>query len=224
LVNRHPDGLIYRASPVEYWIPLEGIFGLTSHVDPMGRQIACASRQASVRRPPEEIGLSLGMPPGKPILTIRCLWTVGSEPAAVAATYLAERLASEIEVSSASVHGRQDAPDDPGRVALFPAEAFPFPWRPSKPGGPQPEAIQIEMGPPPASAARKLRLAAGTPAAAVTVSFIDPATRSPMALTVAILRLELFRVVIETATLRASAGRISGLPSPWEHLTDDQER
>src|SRR5438874_13480113 len=47
LVSRHPGGLIYRTSPVEYWIPLEGIFGLTSHVDPMGGQITCASRQAT---------------------------------------------------------------------------------------------------------------------------------------------------------------------------------
>jgi hypothetical protein len=224
LVSRHPDGLIYRTSPVEYWIPLEGIFGLTSHVDPMGGQITCASRQATMRRPPEEIGLSLGTPPGKPILTIRCLWTVGSEPAAVSASYLTERLASEIDISPASLDGQEDGLNDQGRVTLFPTEAFAFPWRPAKPGGLQPEAVQIEMGPPPSSAARRLRLAAGKPAAAVTVSFIDPATRSPTALTVAMLRLELFRVVVETATSRTSAGHTGDLPSPWQHLTDGQER
>src|SRR5437667_3537265 len=41
LVRRLPDGQVYRASPMEYWIPLEGVFGLVYRVDPMGGQLAC---------------------------------------------------------------------------------------------------------------------------------------------------------------------------------------
>jgi hypothetical protein len=36
LVRRQPDGQLYRASPAEYLIRLEGIAELVSHVDPMG--------------------------------------------------------------------------------------------------------------------------------------------------------------------------------------------
>ena len=35
LVRRLPDGQVYRASPAEYRIPIEGIAGLASRVDPM---------------------------------------------------------------------------------------------------------------------------------------------------------------------------------------------
>src|SRR5262245_13366612 len=42
LVRRLPDGQVYRASPAEYWVPLEGVFGLVSRVDPMGGHLACA--------------------------------------------------------------------------------------------------------------------------------------------------------------------------------------
>src|SRR5262249_33743657 len=54
LVRRLPDGQVYRASPAEYWVPLEGVFGLVSRVDPMGGHLACTSRHATVRRPPED--------------------------------------------------------------------------------------------------------------------------------------------------------------------------
>src|SRR5436305_4280284 len=146
----------------------------------MGGQIACTSRHVTMRRPPEEIGLSLGTPSGKPILTIRCFWTVGGEPGAVSISYLAEQLAREIDIPAAVLNGQEDALDDQGQVALLPSDAFPLPWHPAKPGGPQPEAIQIEMGLPPMSAARRLRLAAGEPVTTVTVCFTDPTTRSPM--------------------------------------------
>src|SRR6266705_39802 len=89
LVGRLPDGQVYRASPAEYWVPLEGVFGLVSRVDPMGGQLACASRHATLRRPPEDIGRSLGQPPGEPVVAVRCIWTVGGEPAAPAALTLA---------------------------------------------------------------------------------------------------------------------------------------
>jgi hypothetical protein len=92
LLRRLPDGQVYRASPAEYRVPLEGLSGLTSHVDPMGGQLLCKSRQVSRRRPPEDIGRSLGLEAGEPVLVIRCVWTVGGEPGALSASYLPERL------------------------------------------------------------------------------------------------------------------------------------
>src|SRR6266567_6322451 len=34
LIRRLPDGQLYRVSPAEYFIPIEGVPGLTSHADP----------------------------------------------------------------------------------------------------------------------------------------------------------------------------------------------
>ena len=92
LLRRLPDGQVYRASPAEYRVPLEGLSGLTSRVDPMGGQLVCKSRQVSRRRPSEDIGRSLGLEAGEPVLVIRCVWTVGGEPGALSASYLPERL------------------------------------------------------------------------------------------------------------------------------------
>jgi hypothetical protein len=77
LLRRLPDGQVYRASPAEYQVPLEGLSGLTSQVDPMGGQLLCKSRQVSRRRPPEDVGRSLELEAGEPVLVIRCVWTVG---------------------------------------------------------------------------------------------------------------------------------------------------
>ena len=92
LLRRLPDGQVYRASPAEYRVPLEGLSGLSSHVDPMGGQLVCKTRQVSRRRPPEDNGRSLGLEAGEPVLVIRCVWTVGGEPGALSASYLPERL------------------------------------------------------------------------------------------------------------------------------------
>jgi DNA-binding GntR family transcriptional regulator len=221
LVRRLPDGQVYRASPAEYRVPLEGVFGLTSHADPMGGQLACKSRHTTMRRPPEDIGRSLGLPPGEPVLAIRCVWTVGGEPGALAASYLPERIAATLGVLPAGKVGE----DDPGlsgqdRAALIPPAAFPFPWRPAGPDGPQPGAVQLEMGLPPPSAARTLRLSAGEPVVTVTVSFADPESGSPVALTMTMLRPELFRIVVEATPARVSANHASGLASAWTHAGD----
>jgi hypothetical protein len=46
--------------------------------------------------------------------------------------------------------------------------------------------------------ARSLRLTAGQPAVAVTVRFDDPDADTPMALATAVLRADMFRVVVES--------------------------
>ncbi len=220
LVRRLPDGQVYRASPAEYRVPLEGVFGLTSHVDPMGGQLACKSRHTTMRRPPEDIGRSLGLAPGEPVLAVRCLWTVGGEPGALAASYLPERVAAELGVLPDGQPGEEEALGAQERSGLIPPDSFPFPWRPAGPDAPQPEAVQLEMGLPPPSAARTLRLAAGEPVATVTVSFADRESGAPVALTMAMLRPELFRIVIEAIPARINPDRANGLASAWTHAGD----
>ena len=80
LVRRLPDGQVSRASPAEYCLPLEGISGLAPRVHPIRGQLLCVSSHTEMRRPPEDIGRTLGGAPSDPVLSIRCVWTVGGEP------------------------------------------------------------------------------------------------------------------------------------------------
>src|SRR5215475_10214676 len=63
LVRRLPDGQVHRVSPAEYLIPLEGVPGLSSRIDPMAGELTCQSRRASWRRVPEEIARALHADP-----------------------------------------------------------------------------------------------------------------------------------------------------------------
>ena len=91
----------------------------------------------------------------------------------------------------------------------------------------EPRAVHVEMQPPPPSVARSLRLAAGQPAALVTVRFDDPDDGRPVALTIAVLRPDLFRIVVEcgdqpaVAELADPAGSI--FSGAWTHAVEDWE-
>jgi DNA-binding GntR family transcriptional regulator len=192
LLSRLPDGQIFRASPAEYRVALEGLPGFAAHVDPMGGELACKSRSVSRRRPAEDVARALGMSPGCDVLTIRCLWTVGGEPAAYSASYLPpemESLASEWADAAA------------------PAGLAPRPSRP--------DAFQIDFAAPAPSVARSLRLPAGAPATTVTVRFGDTRHPGVGALTVAVLRPELFRIVVESPGIPVPRPSPDGLDGGW---------
>jgi hypothetical protein len=254
LLRRLPDGQVYRASPAEYRVPLEGLSGLVSDVDPMGGQLVCKSRQVSRRRPPEDIGRSLGLEAGEPAVAIRCVWTVGGEPGALSASYLPERLSRSLPDLGAPPFapppaGQDDrSPADGPPAGSPPADGAPADAAPgggvSPPeaapaeGGSPPDdraagdgppaavtgrarAVQIELAPPPPSVARSLRLSAGELVATVTVSFEDPAAHRPVAITTAMLRPDLFRIVIQATA--APDGPPDGFESVWTHATADWE-
>ena len=192
LVRRLPDGQLYRVSPAEYLIPIEGVPGLGSHADPMGGQIACRSRQASWRQVPEDIGWALRIPPADPVGVIRVQWTANGEPAAFCTTYLLKEVAGPF----ISAQGTPGA----GGLSLLPITA---PALPDSDHGDlvpvgEPRAVHVEMQPPPPSVARSLRLSAGQPAALVTVRFDDPDEDRPVALSIAVFRPDLFRIVVES--------------------------
>jgi UTRA domain-containing protein len=214
LLRRLPDGQVYRASPAEYRVPLEGLSGLTSHVDPMGGQLVCKSRQVSRRRPPEDIGRSLGLGAGEPVLVIRCVWTVGGEPGALSASYLPERLAQLWPDLGAPPAGTDAAPGGDGATAAGTAAGAPAAGEgPAPAGAGRARALRVGLAPPPSSVARSLRLAAGDLVATVTVSFEDPAGHRPVAITTAMLRPDLFRIVIEAGP----DGQAGGSASVWTH-------
>ena len=229
LVRRLPDGQLYRVSPAEYLIPIEGVPGLGSYADPMGGQIDCRSRQASWRQVPEDIGWALRIPPADPVGVIRVQWTAGGEPAAFCTTYLLKEIAGPF----INAQGGAGA----GGLSLLPisAPALPDPDHGELVAVGEPRAVHVELQPPPPSVARSLRLSAGQPAALVTVRFDDPEQDRPVALTIAVFRPDLFRIVVESGGQLVADGGVSRASAPsgpsgegtfsaaWTHAVEDWE-
>jgi DNA-binding GntR family transcriptional regulator len=189
LVRRLPDGQLYRASPADYWIPLEGAIGLGTRLDPMGGTIACQTRHVSTRAAPQDVAWALHLPCGAPIRVVRCVWVSDGDPAAVSTAYLSDPLAG------------QDT--EPGQEAGQEAEQE-FPSLGTVLNALPAAAVSVEMSPPQPSIARSLRLSPGLPVIMVTVRFDDPATGEPAGLTVVMLKPELFRVAIDTSEAPAA--------------------
>jgi DNA-binding GntR family transcriptional regulator len=187
LIRQLPDGQLYRASPAEYLISMHGVPRLGAHVDPMGSDVTCRSRKVSWRRVPEDIGCAIGVAAADPVCVIKCHWSVNGDPAAISTTYLTREAAAAVnEASEAEADVQPDSAAAGADTLGGWAELG------------QPVALHLEMQPPPSSVARGLRLRAGQPAAMVTVRFDDPVAGGPVALTVAALRPDLFRIVIDT--------------------------
>jgi hypothetical protein len=226
LVSRLADGQLYRASPAEYLIALEGISGLGSSLDPMGGELSCHSRHVAWRRVPEEIGWALGLAPSDVVCVVRFLWTAGGEPAASSTTY--------VPADVATPTGADAGVALPDSLSLLPLSAAAGTDAGGAGGGAgayqagaalagRPQALHIEMLPPPPAVARSLRLPAGQPATIVTVRFDDPADGRPVALTVVVLRSDLFRVVLQSAQPPPAGGQDGNFSSAWTHAVKDWE-
>jgi DNA-binding GntR family transcriptional regulator len=194
LVRRLPDGQLYRASPAEYWIPLEGAIGLGTRLDPMGGTIACQTRHVTTREAPQDVAWALHLPCGAPVRVVRCVWVSEGDPAAVSTAYLSEPLAGQ----DTGPGQEADQEADQEAAQEFPSFGTVLNAVPAA-------AVSVEMSPPQPSIARSLRLSPGQPAITVTVRFDDPATGAPAGLTMVMLKPALFRVAIDTS--EASAGK-----------------
>ena len=182
LVRRLPDGQLYRASPADYWIPVEGAGGLGTRLDPMGTTITCQTRHVSRREAPQDVAWALGLPPGAPVRVVRCVWSAAGDPAAVSTAYLHEEAAADDDEADPDLSSLDSVLND------LPAAA-----------------VSVELSPPQPAVARSLRLSPGQPVITVTARFDDSVTGSPAGLTVVMLKPELFRVAIETTEVRVSA-------------------
>jgi DNA-binding GntR family transcriptional regulator len=218
LVRRLADGQVYRASPAEYVIGLEGVPGLLSHVDAMGGDFACRNRQVAWRVPPEDISWALRLADGQQVCVVRFLWTAGGEPAALCTTYIPGDIASRPDggttdglpqvLNLLKLTGGAEATGGPGAAIAPPLEG-------------SPTALHIEMHAPPPSIARSLRLTAGQPAMMVTVRFDDLDAGRPVALTVAVLRPDMFRVVVESPHPPLPDGHEGSLSGSWTHAIEE---
>lgn len=200
LLTKLPDGQVFRASPAEYRVALEGVPGFTAQVDPMGGELACRNRTIAKRRAAEDVARALGAAPGVELLGIRCLWTVGGEPGAFSVSYLPAQMEALVSEFAA---------------AAGPAGPVPHYGRPC--------ALQVDFAPPAPSVARTLRLAPGDPATTVTIRFEEAARRTVIALTVAVLRPDLFRIVVESPGIPAPTIGPEGLPGSWTRAVEDWE-
>jgi DNA-binding GntR family transcriptional regulator len=201
LVRQLPDGQLYRASPADYWIPVEGAAGLGTRLDPMGSPIDCQTRHVSRREAPQDVAGALGLPFGATVCVVRSVWASGGDPAAVSTAYLPES---------------PDCTDADPEFSSFGSVLNALPSAvPSPDAVARPAAVSVEMSPPQPSAARSLRLAPGLPVITVTVRFDDSVTGAPTGLTVVMLRPELFRVTIDTTDAPAVA--------PYEALAGTPE-
>jgi DNA-binding GntR family transcriptional regulator len=185
LVRRLPDGQLYRASPADYWIPVEGAAGFGTRLDPMGGTIACQARHVSRRTAPQEVAWALRLPAGAPIRVVKCVWVSAGDPAAVSTAYLHDPFADE--------DTEPDLQTDP-EVSSFGSMLDSLPAA----------AVSVEMSPPQPSIARSLRLSPGQPVITVTVRFDDSSTGEPAGLTVVMMKPELFRIAIDTSETPAS--------------------
>ena len=135
LLTKLPDGQVFRASPAEYRVALEGVPGFATQVDPMGGDLGCRSRTIAKRRAAEDVARALGAPPGVELLGIRCLWTVGGEPAAFSVSYLPAQMEALVTEFAAAT-----GPTGPG-PALWTAGCVPGGLRAARPvGGAHPAA------------------------------------------------------------------------------------
>ena len=181
LIRRLPDGQLYRASAAEYLIPVEGIGGLSTRLDPMGGDIACTARHVSLRAAPQDVAWSLGVDGENSVRIVRCAWAIAAEPVAVSTAYVPASIAG----------GVVDEPD------TFEAIVTTLPGGLAGPEAVRARAVDLEMAPPQPSIARSLRLLPGQPVISVTVRFDDHATGTPVGLTTLALKPHYFRVVIQ---------------------------
>ncbi len=182
LIRRLPDGQLYRASPAEYLIPVEGIGGLSTRLDPMGGEISCQARHVSQREAPQDVAWALGVDGEAPVRIVKCVWAAGTEPVAISTAYVPDSMAESLAGAD--------------------TESFEAMLRAVPPAGPGGEpayarAVDLEMSPPQPSVARSLRLVPGQSAVSVTIRFDDQASGTPVGLTVVVLKPDQFRVVIE---------------------------
>ncbi len=232
LVRRLADGQLYRASPAEYVIGIEGVPGLTTYVDTMGGEFACRGRQLTWRLPPEDIAWALGQPADQQVCLIRLLWTDGGEPAALCTTYIPGDLASRVSLgTAASLPATLNLLQVTAVAGIPPQAGEAVDSMPPSPGSPpaqllsaSPAAMHIELQAPPPSVARSLRLTASQPALMITVRFAEPGADRPVALTIAVLRPDMFRVIVQTPQppLPAPGGAGSSADS-WAHAAEGWE-
>jgi len=202
LIRVLPDGRACRISPAEYTFDLTGQHGLVARVEPLHGELSCKSRSVAWHPVRADISSALRIASGEPACILQKLWTIDGEPAAATTSYLADPAAEQfLTTANGTETDSLDAvlPMPPARAANHGS----MPERGERLLVPQ--ALSIEMQQPPPWAAKVLRLSAGASAIAITVRYSEPADGSAAALTMATLRPDRFRVIIDSTVTSLAA-------------------
>lgn len=196
VVRRGPDGQLYRAGPAEYLVAIDGLSDTSAVVDPMGRELTCLSHGLASAPAPEPAARALEVEPGTELGVLRLAWAVDGAPAAVSTAYLA-------------MPGGQPRPLAPWIAAVADRGVLPLaapaaelaPRGEQRPAGApgRSEAVSVQLSLPPVSVGRRLRLRPGQLAILVTVLAGARSPAVPAALTVTVLRPDMFSVSLATA-------------------------
>jgi DNA-binding GntR family transcriptional regulator len=199
LARQSADGHLYRTSPAEYLISVDGLAGLNAMIDPLGRKLTCLNYGAARQPAPELAANALRIRYGEPVSVLRLVWGVDGAPAAVSTTYLARYLAQPPDLVAwlaAAASGGTLPVGPPAQdevTAADPANLAEEYAQPSRPW-----AVSIHMDLPPVSVARRLRLRPGQLAVLVTVVSRQGST-GPAGLTATVLRPDMFAISLVTA-------------------------
>jgi len=207
LIRVLPDGKAYRVSPAEYMFDLAGQHGLVARVEPLHGQLSCKSHSVAWHPVPADISSALGIATSEQACILQKLWTVDDEPAAATTSYLAGPAAEPFlaALSGTETHSLHAIlPMPPARPAA--AGDVPHPDERVL----VPHALRIEMQQPPPWAARVLRLSARDSAIGITVRYTEPADDDAAAVTVAVLRPDYFRVIIDSVVTSPIGSRTAG--------------
>jgi hypothetical protein len=194
LVRQRPDGQLCRTSPAEYHLPLPAGQGLQVQVEPARGVLACRSRSVSIQPLREDVARSLGTAAGETGCVLRLQWTVDEEPAGVSTTYAAASL-GELVASVA----------ESANPAVLPLAGVS-------------RLLQLGQQQPAPGLASMLRLAAIEPATVLTAGLSEPGRTGLSALTVAVLRPELFRVTVQSAQVPLPGPAGPGYGAGWAHV------
>jgi GntR family transcriptional regulator len=184
LIRMLPDGQLYRASPAEYLIPVEGIGALATRLDPMGREVTCQARHVSQRDAPQDVAWALGVEGETDVRIVRTVWAADGEPVAIATAYIPEPFAESFGDAGGTEGGSL------ADVLLA------VPGTGADGASLRTAAVDVEMAPPQPSVARSLGLVPGQSAVSVTIKFDDPGSGVPAGLTMVSLKPEHFRVIV----------------------------
>jgi hypothetical protein len=205
LVRRLPDGQFSRVSPAEYHIPLSSAGGMRAVVTPVEGKLACRSSSVSRQSLRDDMAWALGVPAGSPGCALRLQFTVDDEPAALSTTYVAASFRPVID----------------RLVAAGPVELLPI--------GCDPEAsddsrgslsVQLELQQPAPAVASMVHLLPGEQAVVITARVDMRPAGGPAALTVAVLRPDLFAVTIESADRPLPPSGDDDYSAAWLHCAD----
>ncbi len=183
LVRRQPGGHFSRLSPAEYHIPLPAQARLRTAVIPVGA-LTCRATAISRERLRDGVAWALGATRGETGCVLKVQYAIDGEPAGLSTTHVTADFRPFLAKLAAA-----ELPE------LLPLGGDGSPAEDR--GGPR--SVQLEMQQLSPGAASLIHLAPGEKAIVITARVDERDAGGPAALTVAILRPDLFRVTIGSA-------------------------